>query len=470
MRKVVFFSVAIISIILLTVLTYNRADYVSNVPNFTQTTKPVVKIKRYYIAVTNLASDRDNIEMQEFARLAREGKVTVLSRDKRELSSLLKCNLDNTVPGVSSIKLPIGGVAILRISDVSPAFKLLTVGGKSIWENDDYPLFLEAAKEPSERQFNRASAIKMTSVGDIILGRTVYRKMTEKGYLSPFSHVAGTLAAADLTFGDLECPLSDAFTPPAHGMAFVAPKRAIEGIKASGFDILGLANNHSTNFGTKALTDTLATLKQNNIEYVGGGYNESEAKSFKVLTIKGKKFVFLSFNCIIGDLAASENSPGDWHVKLEPWERIDQDQICEVVTKVEEARKAGDFVIVMAHWGQEYTHDPNPQMISLARQIIDAGADLIVGTHPHWTQGVEVYKGKLITYSLGNFVFDQEWSRKTKQGLILDTIFYEDKLASATLTPVLIKDFHRPRILGEEEGKPIMDTVWASSMKISEGF
>lgn len=435
-----------------------------------QEIKPVEKVKHYYVAVAHLHSDREDITMQELSTLAKEGKLTILTRDKEGLVDLLGVDTTGTVSGVSDIRLFSDSTAIIRVDDLSPEFKVLRVDGKSVWDDDDYPLFARTVKKGHEEEFDRSKAVKITSVGDIMLSRTVYKKMASNGFKSPFVNVAERLSDADITFGNLESPLSDSFTPPLHGMSFVTPAKSVEGLLEAGFDIIGLANNHTGNFGPRAFTDTMAVLKQNNIEYVGGGATEAEAKSHKILNAKGIKFAFLNINCIYGDIVAKGDSPGIWHVNLEPWGHIDQKQVDEAVGKVKEAGENSDFVIVMVHWGQEYTHDPNPEMKSLARQMVDAGADLIVGTHPHWTQGVEVYKDKLITYSLGNFVFDQEWSQETKRGLILDTIFYKDKLVSVDITPVLIENYHRPRILSKEEGKPIMDDVWASSARIKAGM
>lgn len=435
-----------------------------------QEIKPVEKVKHYYVAVAHLHSDRENITMRELSGLARDGKLTMLARDKEELADLIGVDTNGTTSAASDIRLFLDSTAVIRVEDLSPEFKVLKVDGKSIWDDDDYPLFAKVVKKGPEDEFDRSKAIKVTSVGDIMLSRTVYKKMASNGFSSPFENVDERLSASDITFGNLESPLSDAFTTPLHGMSFVAPVKSVDGLIAAGFDIVGLANNHTGNFGRKAFADTLAVLKQNDIEHVGGGATEIDAKSYKVLDVKGAKFAFLDINSIWGDMPATGDSPGVWHINLEPCGRITQKQLDEITGKVKEARENSDFVIAMIHWGTEYTHDPNQEMKLLARQMVDAGADLIVGTHPHWTQGVEVYKDKFITYSLGNFVFDQEWSQKTKQGLILDTIFYKDKLVSASLTPVLIEDYHRPRILSKEEGKPIMDDVWASSARIKAGM
>lgn len=425
----------------------------------------IAKIKRYYVLVSTLDSEKDNAKKAELVELVQKGSVKIQTKDINEISEFLGAKIESPT---ETLELKEKEIGILKFDDLSPKYKVLDFEGKSIWEDGDYSFFVNTKKSDKEEGFDQKNVIKMTSVGDIILSRTVYVKMRQNGYASPFKNVAERLKGADLTFGNLEVALSDLVTPPTAGMSFVAPKAAIEGIVLSGIDILGLANNHSTNFGTKVFADSINLLKEKGIEFVGGGINSSEAKKFKIVNVKEKKFAFLAANSIVGDIPAGQNSPGTWHFDLPPWGTRNETEVQEILENIKAAKKESDFTIIMVHWGTEYTADPSPEMKTLGREFIDAGADLVVGTHPHWVQGVEAYKNGFISYSLGNFVFDQEWSLETKQGLIMDTIFYKDKLVNVSITPVLIEDFNRPRILGKEEGKKIMDEVWASSRKIGD--
>lgn len=424
-------------------------------------------IKRYYVAVSSIYSTREGITLSELARLAKHKELVILEQDTPALGGLLKTDLSGLAKGTSLAGLGREEIGIMRASNLTPGFRVLDVEGKSIWKDASYPLFANIKAEPGEEQFDPAQAIRLAAVGDIMLSRHVYKKMVARGFSGPFLSVAPRLSAADITLGNLETPLSNAFAPATHGMAFVTPKKAVRGLSYCGFDILSLANNHSTNFGSRALMDTLAILSQNQITHVGAGANESEAKSFKTLKAKGKTICFIAVNSIVGDQPAASARPGDWRISLAPWGRPKQKEIDELLGKVRQAKAAGDFVVVVPHWGKEYTLNPEPEVKSLARSLVAAGADLVIGSHPHWVQGVETYRGGFIAYSLGNFVFDQEWSRETKQGLILEVLFYKDRLLHAELTPVIIEDFHRPRILSKSQGAQILDAVYQSSMRLS---
>lgn len=429
-------------------------------------------IQRHYVVVTHFTSKKENITKEELL----SGSITVLERDKDDISEYLEKDV-TTVSSIIGLKPNDADYGILRVDDLFPRLKVLDFEGKSIWEDEDYSLVIETEKDPSsheaskdKEEFDRSQVVTMSSVGDLMLSRTVYRKMTEFGYMSPFAKVSDKLSSADITFGNLETSISDMVNAPTSGMSFVAPSKSMEGINASGFDVLNLANNHSTNFGLKVYADLLTILDANKVVYVGGGVNASEAKSYKTFESKGKKFAFIGVNSIVGDQAATASSPGNWKITLAPWGNINQTQVDEVVSVITKAKAENDFVIVMPHWGKEYTHDPNDEMKNLAHQIMDAGADLIVGTHPHWTQGIEFYNEELITYSLGNFVFDQEWSQETKEGLILDTIFYKDRLVSAEVIPVVISNYHQPSIVDGAAGDKILNDIWTSSKKIDPGF
>ena len=118
-----------------------------------------------------------------------------------------------------------------------------------------------------------------------------------------------------------------------------------------------------------------------------------------------------------------------------------------------------DVVIVSIHAGVEYTRKPTQEQVDFAHLAIDSGADVVIGHHPHWIQTIEIYKNKPIFYSLGNFVFDQEWSLDTKEGLIVQLTFNSSQLTKAELVPVIIENFCCPRIADDEEKTAILNKI-----------
>lgn len=305
--------------------------------------------------------------------------------------------------------------------------------------------------------------LSLTAVGDIIPGRTVAQKIAQKGLDYPFAKIAPYVSGADVVYGNLECPLSDKISPPYEGMSFVAPTKTIEGIKMCKFNILSLANNHSTNFGENVFIDTLNLLKANNIKYVGGGGSYEEAYSPTIIEVKDMKIAFLNFNSIIGSLDATPTSPGTAWINMEPWSKDKPEDIKLVQSAVNKAKSEADLVIVCFHWGIEYELNPSSSQRNMAHAACDAGADIIIGTHPHCVQSVEYYQGKFIAYSLGNFVFDQMWSEETREGVIAKYQFQGKQLISIELLPYKIEDYCQPNILNQVQGKPIIDKILSVS-------
>jgi len=165
-------------------------------------------------------------------------------------------------------------------------------------------------------------------------------------------------------------------------------------------------------------------------------------------------------------LYAKENSAGVPYLGMEPWYRDDESSIKAFEEDIRVAKKTADVVIASPHWGVEYKHYPNNSQISVARRAIKAGADLVVGTHPHVVQSSEFFEGKYITYSLGNFIFDQEWSEATKQGTVLSGYFYEGKQVSAALHPLQISNYAQPELVSGGLRQKILNTIKEFSINL----
>jgi len=278
----------------------------------------------------------------------------------------------------------------------------------------------------------------LTAVGDIMLSRTVLRRiMFYDDYRHPYRATADRLRAADLTVANLELPLSDNQQPSSdpHTFTFVAPTAAADGLRWAGIDAVSLANNHTTNFGTGPLMDTIRALDEYGIESFGAGANREAAYSAEIIEVNGLKVALLGYDAVIFWRWSNPDAPGIATAV--------EDAVRE---SVQAASAEADVVIPFFHWGVEYTSIPNSFQRAMARTAINAGADLVLGAHPHWVQQVERYNGRLIVYSMGNFVFDQMWSRETRQGVIANFTFRGDTVVGTRWTPVLIFDFNQPAV------------------------
>jgi poly-gamma-glutamate synthesis protein (capsule biosynthesis protein) len=259
--------------------------------------------------------------------------------------------------------------------------------------------------------------------------------------------VADLLQGADLTFGNLETPITPGREIADLEMTFRSDPGMQEAIKDAGFNILSLANNHTPNFGERGLTDSFSYLESVGIKYVGAGKDDTEAGSPVIIDIKGISIAFLAYNdedVVPPDYEAG-NHPGTALMRFE-----------KMFSAVMDAKKMADVVVVSMHSGTEYIQKPNDSQVEFAHGAIDAGADLVVGHHPHVVQTMEKYKGKYIFYSLGNFVFDQMWSRETREGLMIKVYLNTSGVDRIYLLPIVIENYSQPRLASVEEAEKIV--------------
>ena len=254
----------------------------------------------------------------------------------------------------------------------------------------------------------------LAATGDVLLARFINSKaVTTNDYLFSYKPTKELLSAPQLTVINLEtpiladCPLSNT------GTVFCGSDKHIDGLLYAGVDLVNLANNHSFDFGSSGFEQTKSLLQEKNLSIV---YPSHPA----TFNINNQRFVFLSYNDI------PDRTPGG-NKAIDPVKLADD---------IKSVRKDADIVVVLFHWGIEYTTSVSARQVFLAHAAIDAGADLILGNHPHWVQPLEFYNDKLIVYSHGNFIFDQYWSLPTRFGVIGFYTYYENKLVDVSFTTV----------------------------------
>ncbi len=302
----------------------------------------------------------------------------------------------------------------------------------------------------------------MVVAGDIILGRGVNNKMVAyNDYTYPYKAVRDEFLTADWRVANLECTITDLVpipTDPAT-FTFITKKRAVEGLTYAGIQTVTVANNHADNGGAESFLDMLQTLDANSITHCGGGKNLAEGRQPVIQTVKGTRVALLGYNEIApGGPYASDGGAGVTPVDLTT---LPQD--------IASARSQADLVIPYFHWGIEYTKDPTTTQQQAAHAAIDAGADMVLGSHPHWVQGIESYKGKLIIYCLGNFIFDQDWSVPTQEGLMLHLYWRGTQLAGIRFVPYTIRDRCQPNILPLSAARDTFDRMWTGTDLLASG-
>lgn len=283
----------------------------------------------------------------------------------------------------------------------------------------------------------------MIATGDIIPARSVnFQVLSHQDFKWPYLKTADVTKKADITFVNLETPLTSKCQPTQEGMVFCGNARNVEGLVYAGINVASLANNHAGNYGAEGVQETVNLLTQNNILVTG-------VNGPTVKNVRGIKFAFLGYDDI------TKPQPGISNVEEE-----------KIKAEIADARKQAEVVIVTFHWGVEYRDQPDDRQKYLGHLAIDSGADLVIGNHPHWIQPIEIYKAKLITYAHGNFVFDQMWSQKTREGVIGKYTFYDNQLIDVEFLPVQINDYGQPYFIEDTQKKSILDHMKTESLRL----
>ncbi len=267
---------------------------------------------------------------------------------------------------------------------------------------------------------------RLLFVGDIMLDRNVARRMQEaKDPSYPFRRLPpGWFETFDYAIANLEGPVTDKRRAPEKSIDFQFDPSVIPMLKVQGIDAVSQANNHALDQGAVGYADSVRRLREAGFLVFGHQVQDDDI-ALATTTIRGKTFAFLGFN-------TTDN----------PLDRLQAESV------IQHARKQADYVIVYMHWGAEYAHTPIPDVVNLAHWFIDQGVDVVMGGHPHWVQGIERYKEKPIVYSLGNFVFDQDFSSETKESMAMELQFDDTGIQLKPIPLVIEKS--QPTLLEDE--------------------
>lgn len=281
----------------------------------------------------------------------------------------------------------------------------------------------------------REASSTILFTGDVMLSRGVRGMIARHNSTAfPFSLIASSTRAPDFLIGNLEGSISARGEDWGNPISFRANPNVVDGLLFAGFDVLSLANNHIMDWGREALSDTVATLESAGIGTVGAGRNEAEANEPLIVNAKGGRVALLSYTSLFPQsFEAKSNTPGTSH--------FDAQGIADAIRA---AKADADIVVVLTHWGEEYRAHSTVVQREMGHALIDAGANLVVGTHPHVTEEVEQYNNGWIAYSLGNFVFDQNFSEETNKGEMLEVHVAHKAIDSVRTRPIFINSNFQP--------------------------
>ena len=313
---------------------------------------------------------------------------------------------------------------------------------------------------------------------------------------SIFELAAPYLRQADVFFGNLEAAVTDrgraTEAKSGGGATFKSEERMFPAYTYAGLTAAGLANNHSMNYGPEGLLRTIELLDGAGIAHAGGGSDLDAAHRPAMVERKGTRIAFLSYSSVfVPPFAAAKDRGGIATVRIatayEPQPRLveapgsppiihtlpDLGQQARMEEDVRLTREHADIVVISWHWGISPATGGAGQLVPyqtlMAHAAVDAGADIVIGHHPHVLQPVEVYKGKVIFYSLGNFAFDLFYGQKQTAGLAR-CVIRNGALQEVSLVPVLINNQAQPAPVDTQEGAAIVDAVQAMSAEYGTQF
>lgn len=282
--------------------------------------------------------------------------------------------------------------------------------------------------------------LRFIAVGDIMLGRGVGMRLQKYGsYERAFNDVSSVLKQGDVVFANLESPL----TKSTHSLdskgkiVLKAKPEAVSALTSAGFNLVSIANNHMMDYYETGLFDTMSILNANHILFAGSGKNIDEARKPAIIEKNGLKIGLLAYSDM-GELIFA----GDPYLKYSAEKDksgISPRKYEAVREDVLKLRGRVDLLAVSLHWGVEDSFKVTDEQREFAHKLIDDGVDLILGHHPHQFQGIEIYKGKPIFYSMGNFLFDQNES-ENMESFIIDMKYKGKELTDLSAIPVRILD------------------------------
>ncbi|MEA2513885.1 MAG: hypothetical protein QOJ59_3372 [Thermomicrobiales bacterium] len=361
-----------------------------------------------------------------------------------------------------------GAVALVPADQVDFRANVLAVDG------------YDPVREPAD---GGEPIVRIGVVGDIVPGRNVHFKMLHYGdYTRPFHKVAAELSSYDLTFANLEGNLSANIEPPSdtHTFSFISSPQMLDGFKLAGIDAVSLANNHSTwnsaGWGVSALVDTLDALDAAGVARFGAGHNLDEARAGWTSEVKGKRVAIVGIDGVTANeqprdqFATVQNTAlgeGEYAGAGPDQPGTNPFAVDQFLADIEGLVGDYDIVIPYFHFGVEYVAVPPDWAVQGAHAAIDAGATMVLTNHPHVIQGMEIYAGKPIVYSMGNFIFDQMFSVEVREGLILEIVLRGNTVVGLRARGVEIEDFHQPRLMTAGEHASLMDRFWDASDRLA---
>lgn len=327
---------------------------------------------------------------------------------------------------------------------------------------DQYGYIIDCRKHDNDVISVNDNIINLIACGDTGPVRNLEEIVIQKGSSHVLGDMTDILKNSDIVFANLEAVYSIRGEPLNRIPVFRLNPKSFDIIKEANINIVSLANNHMFDYGPDAFIDTIKLLDKNRISYFGAGLTYDDSLAPLITEIKGTRVGFIGYR---------EKEPKNFCNNGVVTPQINEKLIIKDITSL---KREVDFLILSLHYGWEYQFYPSPRDVDLCRLFVDSGANLILGHHPHYPQGIERYKDSLIIYSLGNFIWDQKFKGHTNSSFVLELKIVKQSILSAKVIPFQMKNNYQLEVIkGDQLERGIekinhLSTVLLSKSELNE--
>ena len=289
-----------------------------------------------------------------------------------------------------------------------------------------------------EKQQQEENVYRILAGGDIMMDRGVEAKIKNlnKDYSFSLDLIRDYLNNADYVFANVEGSISDIGADTGKPYSFRFEPAVAEALAKGGIDGVSLANNHMLDWGRQSLCETTKHLDTVGVDYVGAGCNAQTAERPLVKSFGNTTVGFLAYTEFYKGAHAVGDIPGMSEYDLE-----------KIAERISDLESKVDIIMVSMHWGAEYKDRATDSQVEIGQSLIDMGADIIIGHHPHVDQEIERYGNGWIIYSLGNFIFDQSWSENTMESILAEIKIQNKKIIDVQPIPIQLNKYYQPYII-----------------------
>lgn len=393
-----------------------------------------------------------SIEKDQIVRLLNSGKIFCTSDLTETLKSFFKLSRSPKSYIINQVNLSDDSLLVITSLDsLDPKLIALSVNKVNYFKNPEkYPFYIQSISKSVDFKKDITS---YTHTGVTAITRATGRLLDNLSNDDYLKNIKSYFLDREIIHISNEVSISDTCNYNGMKMKFATKAEHFEILKKLRANVIELTGNHNLDVGTKPYLNSLKFYKQNNMSYFGGGANADEAEAPLIKVLKdGKKIAWIGFNelCPCAECTDNKSKMGA--------NRYSSIKAKDVISKLKNEKIS--YIIACVQYGERDSYDPSPTQVKISKELLDLGADVVIGSQAHQPQRVELYKGKFIFYGLGNFLFDQIHRVGVRQAYFLECYFYKGKIVQFQPVFTYLPPSRIPNIASEQEESEIRKAIF----------